>query len=63
MPEIDFVKIFALIVKRKLLQIYLSLILLLNLFIYHQVNIIKIYLKSLLGDNEYKIFMKLPLKI
>ncbi len=56
---INFSKTFARIVRRKSLQIYLVLCLILNLFI-HQVDIVGAYLESLLKDNELPIFMKLP---
>lgn len=55
---INFVETFAPIVKRVLLRIYLALCLMFNLFI-HQVDIVRIYLESLLGDNKLLIFMKL----
>lgn len=44
--------------KKKLLQIYLNFYLALNLFIY-QINIVKTYLKNLLNNNKFFIFMKL----
>ena len=50
------------IVKRKLLQIYLTICALLGLLI-HQVNIMGISLKSLLDNNKYPIDMKLLLGI
>ena len=40
------------------MQIYLTLYLILNLFI-HLIDIVGIYLKSLIGDNEFPIFMRL----
>ncbi len=58
-PGIDFSETFALTVRRESLRIYLALCLMLNLFI-HQVDIVGVYLESLLGDNELPIFMKLP---
>lgn len=59
---INFVKTFALIVKKKSLQIYLALCLIHNLFIY-EVDIIKVYLKILPSNNKLSIFIKLLLKI
>lgn len=56
---IDFVETFAPTVRRELLRIYLAICLSLNLFI-HQVDIVGTYLESLLNDNEFPIFMKLP---
>lgn len=56
--KINFSKIFILTVRKKSLQIYLTLCLILNLFI-HQVDIVIAYLKSLVGDNKLPIFMKL----
>lgn len=56
---IDFVETFAPTVRRELLRIYLPICLSLNVFI-HQVDIVGTYLESLLNDNEFPIFMKLP---
>lgn len=53
---------FALIMKRELLYIYLAICLALNLIIY-LVDIIGAYLKSFLDDKKYPIFMKLPTKM
>ena len=53
---IDFCEIFAPTVRRKSLRIYLAICLALNLFI-HQVDIVGAYLKNLLDDNEFPIFM------
>ncbi len=58
-PGIDFCETFAPTVRRESLRIYLALCLALNLFI-HQVDIVEAYLKNLLNDNEFPIFMKLP---
>ena len=58
-PGIDFCETFAPTVKKELLRIYLALCLALNLFI-HQVDIVRAYLESMLNDNEFPIFMKLP---
>ncbi len=58
-PGIDFSETFAPTVRRESLRIYLALCLMLNLFIY-QVDIVGVYLESLLGDIEFPIFMKLP---
>ena len=60
--NIDFVETFALTVKKKSLPIYLALCLMLNLFIY-QVDIMKVYLESLLDDNKFPIFMQFSLSI
>ncbi len=49
---------FTLIVRRKSLQVYLALYVMLNLII-HQVEIMDAYLESKLGDNKLSIFMKL----
>lgn len=49
---IKFTKRFALIVKKKLLQIYLIIYILFR-FIIYQVNIIGVYLKTLLDNNKY----------
>lgn len=43
--EIDFVKMFVLIVKKKLLQIYLAICAFFRLII-HQGNIVKVYITS-----------------
>ena len=59
---IDFCGTFASIVRKKLLQIYKALCLAPNLFIY-QVDIIGAYLKSLLNDNKFPIFMKLSPRV
>lgn len=48
--------------KRKSFYIYLAIYFTLNLIIY-QVHIVYTYLESLLDDNKYLIFMKLPLKM
>lgn len=56
---IDFVETFAPTVRRESLRIYLAICLSLNLFI-HQVDIVGAYLESLLNDNEFPIFIKLP---
>ena len=45
--------------RRESLQIYLAICLALNLFIHH-VDIVGAYLKSLIDDNEFPIFMRLP---
>lgn len=49
-------------IKRKSLQIYLSICLVLNLFIY-QIDIIDVYLKSLFKNHKYFIFMRLTPKM
>lgn len=56
--RVNFSKTFAPTIKRESLRIYLALCLKLNLFIY-QVNIMGIYLESLLGDNKLLIIIKL----
>lgn len=48
--------------KRELFCIYLAICITFNLIIY-QVDIVGAYLESLLNDNEYSIFMKLPPEI
>lgn len=60
--KVNFSKMFTLTMRRKSLQIYLALCLMLNLIIY-QVDIVGTYLESLLGDNKLPIFMKLPPRI
>lgn len=59
---INFSETFAPTIRKKLLQIYLAFCLILNLFIYY-VDIIAVYLESLLGDNKLPIFIKLLLKM
>lgn len=56
---IDFSESFAPTLRRESLQIYLAICLALNLFIHH-VDIVGAYLKSLIDDNEFPIFMRLP---
>ena len=56
--EIDFLETFAPTVRRESLRIYLTLCLMLNLFI-HQVDIVGAYLESPLNNNKLPIFMKL----
>lgn len=56
---IDFSEIFAPTVRRKLLRIFLAISAMLGLII-HQVDIVGAYLESLLDDNEFPIYMKLP---
>ena len=60
--EVDFIEMFALTVKRDLLRIYLAICAFFKLII-HQVNIIETYLESLLDDNKFLIYIKLPLSI
>lgn len=57
--DINFAETFPPIVRRESLQIYLALCLMLKLFI-HQVDIVGVYLKSLLSDNDLPILIKLP---
>lgn len=61
-PRIDYVETFALTVKKKLLQIYLAICVILGLIIY-QLDIIKAYLENLLDDNKFLIYIKPPLSI
>ena len=56
-PGIDFNKIFAPIVRRKSLKIFLT-ILALFIFLIKQIDIIEAYLKSLMGDNKLPFFLK-----
>ena len=56
---IDFSETFAPTVRRKSLQIFLAISAMLGLII-HQVDIIGAYLESLLDDNKFPIYMKLP---
>ncbi len=56
---IDFSETFALTVKRESLRIFLEISAMLG-FVIHQVDIIGAYLESLLDDNEFRIYMKLP---
>lgn len=60
--SIDFIETFASTVRRESLYIYLALCIILELIIY-QVNIINIYLESLIDDNKFAIYMKLMLRI
>lgn len=59
---INFLDIFAPNIRRESLKVYLVLCLIPNLFI-NQVDIIDIYLESLLLDNKFLIFMKLLLEM
>lgn len=59
---IDFSKTFASIVRREFLRIYLTIYIALNLFI-HPVDIVGAYFESVLDDNEFPIFIQLPLKM
>lgn len=56
---VNFNKTFSPMVRRESLRIFLAISCLLRLFI-EQVDIVGAYLKSLLGDNDLPIFMKLP---
>lgn len=60
--DMDFFEIFALTIRRKLLCIYLAIYVALNLFI-HQIDIVKVYLGSLLDNNKLPIFIQLPLEM
>ncbi len=59
---VNFSDAFAPTIKRKSLQIYLALYMMLNLII-HQVDIVGAYLESKLRDNKLSIFMKLSPRI
>ena len=56
---VDFSETFAPTVRRRSLQIYLALCMMLNLII-HQMDMVGTYLESRLGENKLPIFMKLP---
>lgn len=56
---IAFLETFAPTVRRKSLQIFLAISAMLGLII-HQVDIVGAYLESLLDDNKFLIYMKLP---
>lgn len=58
-PGIDFNKTFAPTVQHKFLKIFLAISTLFNLLV-EQIDIIRTYLESLMGDNKLPIFMKLP---
>ena len=60
--RIDFNKTFSPIMRKESLRLFLVIFYLLRLLI-DQVNIVGIYLKGLLIDNDLPIFMKLPLEI
>ena len=60
--KVDFTEKFVSIIKKKLLQIYLAICIFLGLII-HQINIVGVYLESLLDDNKFFIYIKLPLGI
>ncbi len=56
---IDFLETFAPTVRRESLRIFLAIFAMLGLVI-HQVDIVGAYLESLLDDNKFPIYMKLP---
>lgn len=56
---VDFTKTFTPMVRQESIEIYLAIYLIVNLII-HQVDIIGAYLESLLNDNKYPIFIRLP---
>lgn len=58
--KIDFSEIFSLIVRRKLLQIFLAILYMVDLIV-DKVDIIGAYLKNLLTDNNLPMFIKLPI--
>ncbi len=58
-PGIDFNETFVPTVRRKSLRIFLAISALFG-FLVEQIDIIRAYLESLMGDNELPIFMKLP---
>lgn len=55
--RVEFTKIFAPKIRKKLLKIYLAICMLFGLIIY-QINLKEMYLKSLLDDNEFLIYIK-----
>ncbi len=57
-PSIDFNKTFAPIVRRESLKIFLAVSALLG-FLVEQMDIVGVYLESLMGDNKLPIFIKL----
>lgn len=58
-PSIDFNETFAPTVQRESLSIFLAISALFG-FLVEQIDIVGVYLESLMGDNELPIFMKLP---
>lgn len=61
-PGVDFIETFAATVRGESLRIYLAICALVGLII-HQVDIVGAYLESLLGDNEFPIYMRPPPEI
>lgn len=59
---INFLETFASTVRKESLHIYLALYLMLNLFIY-LVDIVDVYLESLVNNNKLSIFIKLSLEM
>lgn len=55
--RVEFTKIFTRKIRKKLLKIYLAICMLFGLIIY-QINLKEMYLKSLLDDNEFLIYIK-----
>lgn len=62
MADINYKEMFAPIVRKKSLCIFLAISIIPKIIIF-SVNIIGANLKSFLNDNKFTIFMKLPLKI
>lgn len=56
--RIDYIKIFALIIKCKLLNIFLAITILLKIIIL-KIDIINAYLESFLGQNNHSIYIKI----
>lgn len=59
--KIHYIGTFALILRRKLLRIFLGITTLLRK-IFLQMDVIGIYIKSLFGQNKYLIYIKIPPK-
>lgn len=59
MHEINFNEIFSPTVGRESFHIFLAIAYFFG-FIVKQINIVRVYLKSLLSDNDFSIFMGLP---
>lgn len=58
MHRIDYIETFAPIVRYKLLRIFLIIATMVEI-IFIQIDMIRAYLESMLGQNKYPIFMKI----
>lgn len=61
MHKINYIKTFALIIRRELLKIFLAIAVILGIILI-QINIIEIYLENALGQNKQPIYMKISQK-